>query len=125
MARNSTDSSQKGTQEIPHTPGPWALGFANKAKAFVNAGPHCICKCDTSDGSIDPLPNARLIAAAPDHALLLRCICRGLARWEQWEDGQRGEICCGGMRYATHLDDFGCPVVSEHVRGVLTKAEGK
>ena len=68
--------------------------------------------------------NARLIAAAPDHAMLLSAICNGSARVEKW-DAQRCEVCVGGMRYAVHFDQFGCPEMTVNLRAAIAKAEGK
>jgi hypothetical protein len=73
------------------------------------------------------LANARLIAAAPAHAVLLSAMVRGLARWEAFPggDGRKGEVCVGGLRYATELDETGCPVIQPHLYRVLARAEGR
>lgn len=73
------------------------------------------------------LANARLIAAAPDHALYGRAITARLIRWEPFLVGVNsgGELCCNGLRYSTTLDDFGVPRLPAALRAFLTKAEGR
>lgn len=57
----------EGVSQTGHTPGPWTHGYADDNVAFVNAGAHCICKCDREGRSrVNQRANARLIAAAPD-----------------------------------------------------------
>jgi len=55
---------------VSHTPGPWAVGYTDDKRAFVNAAGVTVCKCDQGgdDGEVlaDPRANARLIAAAPE-----------------------------------------------------------
>lgn len=65
---------------------------------------------------------ARLIASAPDHALVAWALADATARWEPWDDAGRGELCFGGLRYATRLDAFGVPALTEALRVGLTKA---
>jgi hypothetical protein len=67
--------------------------------------------------------DARLIAAAPDHALVGWAMCVGSARWEPWGDG-RGEFCMNGLRHATSLDEFGIPIVTASMRAAIAKARG-
>jgi hypothetical protein len=67
--------------------------------------------------------NARLIAAAPDHALICWAMCVGAGAWDPWGDG-RGEFCMNGVRHATALDEFGAPVVTPALRAALCKARG-
>lgn len=66
--------------------------------------------------------NARLIAAAPDHAALLWAMCVGAARWDPWGVG-RGEFCMNGLRYATELDPFGAPMMTGGMRAAIRIAE--
>lgn len=110
-----------------HTPGPWA--WLSRQKVLNSAEGKILDHCPYEgmwfaryDDEEDEA-NARLIAAAPDHATALRLIISGKARWEPWDD-VRGEFCIGGLRYSTELDEFGCPVVTDHVRAVIAKAEG-
>ena len=63
----------------------------------------------------------RLIAAAPDHALVARLLCSGMARWER----ATREFCFNGLRYATELDEFGVPIIHDVLRAVIAKAEGR
>ena len=97
-----------------HTPGPWRI-----------AGKGTIRKGD-NDWIADihwrnREANARLIVAAPDHAMICWAMCVGAGRWEPFGDG-RGEFCMNGLRHATKLDEFGCPVVTESMRAALAKA---
>lgn len=69
--------------------------------------------------------NARLIAAAPDHALVARALAARVARWELFTNAeQSGELCIGGMRYVTQLDEFGVPELSDHTRHALAAGTG-
>jgi hypothetical protein len=70
--------------------------------------------------------NARLIAAAPDHALFASAIAAGVIRWEMF-DGKKdsGEICVNGLRWATQLDEFGVPVLTQNTRAAIAKAKGE
>lgn len=61
-------------------------------------------------------------ASSPDHALLLRALCLGVARWDRWPDGKRGEVAVDGILHAVHLDAFGCPDIDAHLRAKLTAA---
>jgi hypothetical protein len=67
--------------------------------------------------------NARLIAAAPDHADICWAMCMAAGRWEPWGDG-RGEFCINGMRYTTELDEFSAPIVTPALRAQIAKARG-
>jgi hypothetical protein len=73
----------------------------------------------------DHATDARLIAAAPDHAVYARAITSGAIRWEWFTGSQTaGELCCDGLRYATELDEFGVPRLEDHTRAAIAKAEG-
>lgn len=64
--------------------------------------------------------NAALVAAAPDHAMLAQAMCLGLARWEPFEhDATRGEVCVGGLRWASRKDQFGVPELHGSIRSAL------
>jgi len=114
--------------ESKHTPGPWATD--------PNCGHECVLAPNgamVADCAIfgtsrtfrrrggDNEANARLIAAAPDHALICWAMCVGAGRWEPFGDG-KGEFCMNGLRHATELDEFGCPRVTESMRAALIKA---
>lgn len=75
-------------------------------------------------GSHEAESNARLIAAAPDHAAIAWSVCTGVARWESFASGAGGEFCIGGMRYATKLDAFGVPAMNDSMRAAIAKATG-
>lgn len=82
---------------------------------------------DEQDGTARA--NASLIAAAPDHALLLAAFSKGAVRWEPFslntrfvKDTGKGELCVDGLRYVTALDAFGCPVLTDHLRAAVAKA---
>jgi hypothetical protein len=64
---------------------------------------------------------ARLIAAAHDHALVCWAMCVQDATWEEWTpfDGS-GEFCFAGLRYATRLDEFGCPRLTDALRANIS-----
>ena len=60
---------------------------------------------------------------------LLKLFILGRARWEPFKgDAERGELCVGGLRYATHLDRDGVPnihSVAEHaIRSELGRHRG-
>jgi hypothetical protein len=62
-------------------------------------------------------PDARLIPAAPDHAIVLREMAAGRMRWEPYpHDPNRGELCFNGLRHSTRLDEFGCPEITDVLR---------
>ena len=72
----------------------------------------------------DSRANARLIAAAPDHAAIGWAMCVGPARWEPFGD-MRGEFCMNGIRYLTKLDEFGVPEMTDGMRAAIAKARGE
>lgn len=109
--------------QVTHTPGPWLLGYSNhhhshdiyagkaagfKHIAFVNTG-----HADDADKSE---ADARLIVAAPDHALIAAALCAG-ARWES----ATREFCIDGLRHATTLDQFGVPKMTSGMRDACAK----
>jgi hypothetical protein len=126
------------------TPGPWRVGIwmgdANR-KHVVDMGvpdgittfamlterygfgfpPSAIVHSDGDGCEIEA--NARLIAAAPDLALICWAMCVQDGRWEEWTpyDGS-GEFIFAGLRYATRTDEFGCPKLTPALRAALTKA---
>jgi hypothetical protein len=68
--------------------------------------------------------NAQLIAAAPDHALICWAMCVQDGRWEEWVpyDGS-GEFVFAGLRYATRVDEFGCPKLTPALRRAITLSQ--
>lgn len=127
-----------------HTPGPWRIedggageGESTRCEIFAGAvdDPFRVAVIDDSTRWLEPekkraaaaldLANARLIAASPDHAMVLRMMARGVLRWEPFRGGtDRGELCFSGIRHATDLDEFGCPRLTDHLRSAIAKAEG-
>ena len=108
-----------------HTKGPWKATTNAYGCHFVQrweAGREHELICGGNSHDTLTEANARLIAAAPDHALICRAMCVASGRWEPWVDG-RGEFVINGLRYATELDEFGCPVVNETIRAAITVAE--
>lgn len=84
--------------------------------------------CDVTEGAyIAPntaAANARLIAAAPDHAIVLRGLANLTLRWETFDGSEtRGELCYNGVRHTTTTDEFGCPQLTDALRSALV--EGK
>jgi hypothetical protein len=67
--------------------------------------------------------NARLIAAAPDHAEICWAMCMAAGLWEPWGDG-RGEFILNGLRFITKLDEFSAPIVTPALRAQIAKARG-
>lgn len=120
---------------MSHTPGPWTnedfeitaedgsvICSVNNVDDFP-----CIEEDNTENGTKQLIAefeaNARLIADAPDSTLLLRALCLGVARWELFAGSKiGGEVCCGGMRYSTELNEFGVPAIGAHVRHALQQA---
>jgi hypothetical protein len=122
----------------PHTPGPWhinpgdATGFktySGEPGVYARARPTDdyfvlkIAEMDTNVPARERKANARLIAAAPDHALVCWAMCVQDATWEEWGSG-KGEFCFAGLRHSTHLDEFGCPVLTDNLRAAIAKATG-
>jgi hypothetical protein len=113
------------------TPGPWTVGEIDTAwhegsnlppeiGLTVN-GSHwnkVVASVMVSDA------NARLIARAPDHALIVWAMCIQDGRWIEWAMG-KGEFCFCGICYVTSLDEFGCPVLTPALRAAITKARGQ
>lgn len=114
------------------TPGPWlaepADMFGDHNIVLLDSSEDCRAVAAVVSNMRDPgevAANARLIAAAPDHALICWAICNAGARWEAWGDEGDGEFCCGGIRHATKLDSFGVPTMTGNLRAALTKARGQ
>lgn len=112
-----------------HTPGPWQF-YADLPSAdpnwhiVTNATRMCVvANVHIEPGNEMAVANARLIAAAPDHAMFGRAITSLGARWQNWNE-RCGEFCIGGLRYATDIDEFGVPVLNASIRAAIAKAEG-
>lgn len=71
--------------------------------------------------------HARLIAAAPNHALVARLFCLGRLRWEPFNHTghSSGELVFLGLRYPSSLDEFGVPILGGNLRALIAKAEGR
>lgn len=115
---------------IEHTPGPWTmrrsmLTHDNAYDFAISAdGVPVLAEAfgrDADGGWPAAEANARLIAAAPDHALICWAMCVGAGRWEPFGDG-RGEFCMNGLRHFTELDEFGCPRVTDAMRRAISSA---
>ncbi|MGQ3081102.1 MULTISPECIES: hypothetical protein [Alphaproteobacteria] len=108
------------------TPGPWHVEHRIHVKAENGWRVATVNVPSGRVGSfgINPADNARLIAAAPDHALIGWAMCVGAGQWEPWGDG-RGEFCMHGIRHATKLDAFGIPEVTPNLRAVIVKSQGR
>lgn len=111
------------------TPGPWRV---SQLGLSVLAGPsdpngrfpngRVVAKTSTDCPLSERGPNARLMAAAPDHALVARFLTVGLMRWESFEGREKsGELCYRGLRHTTHLDEFGVPALTPGLRAELQK----
>ncbi|ODT97433.1 MAG: hypothetical protein ABS82_00310 [Rhodanobacter sp. SCN 67-45] len=103
-----------------HTPGPWFIGDWGHIRSVCGR----ICTVAPKEGAAN-VANARLIAAAPDHAMIASALCSGAARWEPFASGSGGEFCIGGLRHATNLDQFGVPVMTDGMRAAIAEATGE
>ena len=113
-----------------HTSGPWRIANLVKrwhdAYRIIGLKSKQVAQVSTDGGrndSEETLANARLIAASPDHALVLRLITSGKAMWRIWGPDHQGELCIDGVRYATKLDEFGCPELHPLLRAAISKAD--
>ena len=126
--------------QLRPTPGPWEVYGATQIAKFGDdwaciAGVHRLRpKSGNSSAHVelaglnDPdfheqCANARLIAAAPDHALLARLFAMQLIRWEPFGNGTDGELCFAGLRYSTSLDEFGVPRLIDVLRNRVADLE--
>jgi len=118
-----------GMSNTKHTPGPWKAertGAGHILRIYPPGDDEPpICGQFVNYSAVMNEANARLMALAPDHATVAAALATGTVRWELFTgDNIRGEICVGGLRYATHLDEWGVPVLSENTRTALAKAKG-
>jgi hypothetical protein len=102
------------------TAGPWTA-HETETRTAIKAGKRVVAYVQIS---VEQDDNARLIASAPDHALIAAAIVAGVARWEFFTgDRSRGEICVGGLRYSSKLDEFGVPELNEITRAALSRRQ--
>jgi hypothetical protein len=112
----------------PFTPGPWVAHRLldndgtpyHLVKKFENGCPLARLQHVAEDAA-----NARLIAAAPDHALIGWAMCVGAGRWEPFQSGGSGEFCMNGLRHCTTLDEFGVPEMTSGMRAAIAAAKGQ
>lgn len=126
-----TDNKPVDDGGAAHTPGPWTMDseFGTSIKGADGVTVAAVLNPINATKGQKPVPsdlnevkaNASLVVAAPDHAHICWAMCVAAGRWEPWGDG-RGEFCINGMRYATKLDVFGCPVVNEPIRSAIARA---
>lgn len=123
-----------------HTPGPWTIRRHTGSQTIhidaANGDPtlkfakwrglaSVYGSIDFPDkGRLVGMANARLIASAPDHALICWALINGIARWEPFGRDPAGEFCIKGMRYATVIDEFGCPEMTPEMREAINEAKG-
>jgi hypothetical protein len=113
---------------MSHTPGPW------KSDTFVVTAPHQHGKsfwgtreiCHTGEGrgeSKESEANARLIALAPDHAIVARLLASKKMRWENGSTNWNRGLYFEDKRYPTELDEFGVPKLTEALRAAIQAVE--
>lgn len=120
-----------------HTEGEWyvlgedelpGIAFVEIASGELGTSSHRTIGwigCAPDGISDEDRANARLIAAAPDHALACWAMCVGAGRWEPLGSGG-GEFCIHGIRHVTTLDEFGCPVLTDLLRAeIIAAKEGR
>ena len=110
------------TETVKHTPGPWWVAGKGTIR-WGDAKSH-LTGWIASVNWRNRDANARLIAAAPDHALLLWAMCVGAGRWEPLGD-LSGEFCINGIRHLTRLDENGCPEMTAGLRNAILTARGQ
>lgn len=108
-----------GVNNAKHTPSPWQIRASKTVLKYE------LLRADTTSPwyASEHEANARLIAAAPDHALICWAMCVGGARWEPSGYEGRGEFCMSGICHSTTLDEFGAPVMTSGMRAAIAIAE--
>ena len=101
-----------------HTPGPWINDDGIISPPDNCDGHVWIADCRSATNAI---ANARLIAAAPDHAMIAAVLCAGVARWEPYH-GPKGEFCIEGFCHSTTMDEFGVPSMTHALRAAIDRA---
>lgn len=106
------------TNVVEPTPGPWTVEHGVEV---YSADSRPVADCSATDFTgVQACANARLIAAAPDHALVAGALVTGVLRYEPFANtNASGELCFNGLRHATGLDEFGVPRLTDHLRALL------
>lgn len=99
-----------------HAPGPYRRATGFRELTIIDSRGEDVARVLCCVATEDE-PTADLLAAAPDHALVLYALTCGLARWEP----TTRELVVDGLRYATTIDEFGCPKVSPVMRDALLR----
>ena len=119
-----------------HTPEQWRRDgltvYALRMKRFEDGRKlECnVFSATVSDSTHQATPeeleaNARLMEAAPNHALIARLLSTRQMRWELLCGGPDGELCFDGLRHYTEPDEFGVPKLTEYLRERIAKAGGR
>lgn len=67
-----------------------------------------------------------LASVLQGHSRIVAALVEGYARWEPFAgDASRGEVCVGGLRYATALDRYGVPEMNASISQALYDAKYK
>jgi len=82
---------------------------------------------------VEPIPAHPEAPALPlqdqpinkDHATVARLLAGKIIRWELLCGGPKGELCYGGLRYGTDVDEYGVPRLTDALRAAIAKAEGR
>ncbi len=111
-----------------HTRGPWHPGQQIDDFVEIDADNWTalasVAVANEDGPSAEGQANARLIFAAPDHAIIARLLTQGKARWEPFPGHDiGGELCFNGLRYTTELDEFGIPGLHQVLRAAIARAE--
>jgi hypothetical protein len=103
----------------PHTPGPWQFQYDADGDHAIFSGSKLLAVTtgDREIGHDIDEANARLMASAPDHALIAAGLCSRVIRWET----KTNELCFDGLRYSTKLDEFGVPELYANLRAAIRK----
>ena len=92
--------------------------------ALIDAREALIAEKNTRERLQHELAAARLIAAAPDHALLLRLMCEGKLRYfvAGIADSSAFMVSTTGRMYGTTPDAQGCPRLTDELRKAIQEA---
>ena len=116
-----------------HTPGPWRISrhalahvTAANERGICSTGGYYHSDADPELLNQENEANARLIASAPDHALVAAAFSKGVAQASAFGGMALVRGPKGLERYEYQLDEFGCPVLSDRMRDALREAmEGR
>jgi hypothetical protein len=124
-------SEQKGQPPAAHTPGPWVVYDMNPlfvVASRYSVGSFTVADCTPPlrrEGRVKTAEaNARLIAAAPDHALVAAAFVSGVALWRPINK-YVGDLRVGGRWYSLPLDEFGVPQLDDWTRERLRTSIAK